>query len=162
MLYFFFIFQWSFVKIGSYKLVTTGSNLHTVFIFLFLFPLSFSNSSTPNLNLVLFVPFHMHPNQFNWQAYINLLQNYQQPPLNENPQHLPPLFPYMSLPPSSMSENSQNPPYFISYLPLLLPPLVIYNQPPSTKNSQSSQTFPLVPQNTFNALCKLSNSCSNA
>ena len=34
--------------------------------------------------------------------------------------------------------------------------------PPSTKNSQSSQTFPLMPQNTFNVFHKPPNNCRNA
>ena len=75
----------------------------------------------------------MDPNQFNWQAYMILLQNYQQPPLNENPQHSP-LFPYMPLPPLSMSENSQIPPHFIPYLPLPPPTPITYNQFPYIKN----------------------------
>jgi len=101
---------------------------------------SYCHSPIPILNLVLSVPCHMDLNQFNWQAYINLLQNYQQPPSNENSQHPPSLFPLLPLPPPSMSENSQIPPHFIPYLPLPPPP-VTYNQSPSTENSQRSQTF---------------------
>jgi len=64
-----------------------------------------------------------------------------------------------------MSKSFQIPPYFIPHLPLPPPPLVTYKQFPSTKNSQnsqSSQIFPSVPQNTFTVFCKPPNSCSCA
>ena len=110
-------------------------------IFTFSFPLSILHSPISILNLVLFVPCHMDPNQFNWQAYMNLLQNYQQPPSNKNLQHPLPLFPQMSLPLSSMSENSQIPPHFIPYLSLPPPPLVTYKQFPSIENFQVLKHF---------------------
>ena len=139
-----------------------GKQFTHIFTFLFLFPLSFSNPLIPILNLVLYVPCHMDPNQLNWQAYINLLQNYQQPPSNKNSQHPPSMFPFLPLPLPSMSENSQIFPHFIPYLSLPPPPPVTYNQSPSTKNYQSSQIFPSMPQNTFNTFHKSPNSCSRA
>ena len=89
----------------------------------------------------------MDPNQFHWQAYYNLLQNYQMTPSTKNSQNPPPFFPYLPLPPSMnfmqnnqtlSTENSQNPPPFFPYLPL--PPMNFMqnNQSISTKNSQNS------------------------
>ena len=68
------------------------------------------------------------------------------------------LFPFLTLPPPSMSENSQIPPYFISYSSLSPPQLVTYNRSPSPKNSQSSQTFPSMSQNTSSMFRKPPNS----
>jgi len=60
-----------------------------------------------------------------------------------------------------MRENSQIPPYFIPYLlPLPLP--VTYNQSISIKNSQSSQMFSLMSQNTSTTFCKPPNSSNRA
>lgn len=65
----------------------------------------------------------MDPNQYNWQVYLNLLQNYQFSPTNENSQD-PSFFPFPPPPMNFMPNNYQY---------------------PSTKNSQNSQTFPSIP-----------------
>ena len=97
----------------------------------------------------------MDSNQFNWQAYMNLLQNYQQYLSNENSQHPHPLFPTLPLPPPSISENYQISPYFIPNLSLpSLPPPLAYNQSPFLENFQSFQTFHSMPQNTFTTFYK--------
>ena len=59
-------------------------------------------------------------------------------------------------------QNYQFPPHFIPYFPLPLPPPITYNQSPSTKNSQSSQIFPSMPQNTSSIFHKPPNSSSRA
>jgi len=64
----------------------------------------------------------MDPNQFHWQAYYNLLQNYQMAHSKENSQN-PLFFPFMPPPPPLMN-------------------FIQNNQSFSTKNSQ---TFPSMP-----------------
>jgi len=66
----------------------------------------------------------MDPNQFDWQTYINFLQNYHMSPSTKKSQSCPSFLPP---PPSN---------YFMPN-----------TQTPSTVNSQSSQTFPSIPPN---------------